>query len=77
MLTILRVVFSIITFALAGYGFITKNFEFQTYMILFLGLTMLIMGIQEFQNNKKGTASLLFCVFAFSLIVSIQSLILR
>lgn len=74
---ILRSLFSIIVGALAGYAFITKNFEFHAYMILFLGLTMLVMGIQEFQQNKKITGWLLIVVFSFSLFVSIQSFIIR
>ncbi|WP_342543777.1 YczI family protein [Paenisporosarcina sp. FSL H8-0542] len=74
---ILRILFSIITLALAGYGLITRNFEFQAYLILFLGLSMLVTGIQEFQQNKKLTGWLLIVVFAFSLFVSIQSFILH
>ncbi|WP_369758000.1 DUF3953 domain-containing protein [Paenisporosarcina sp. HGH0030] len=74
---ILRILFSIITLALAGYGLITRNFEFQAYLILFLGLAMLVTGIQEFQQNKKLTGWLLIGVFAFSLFVSIQSFILH
>ncbi|EPD52151.1 hypothetical protein HMPREF1210_01504 [Paenisporosarcina sp. HGH0030] len=77
MLMILRILFSIITLALAGYGLITRNFEFQAYLILFLGLAMLVTGIQEFQQNKKLTGWLLIGVFAFSLFVSIQSFILH
>lgn len=74
---ILRILFSIITLALAGYGLITRNFEFQAYLILFLGLSMLVTGIQEFQQNKKLTGWLLIVVFAFSLFVAIQSFILH
>ncbi|MFE6169021.1 DUF3953 domain-containing protein [Viridibacillus arvi] len=73
---ILRILFSIIALALAGYGLITKNFEFQAYMILFLGLTMLVMGIQDFKQGKKFTGWLFIIVFAFSLVVVIQSFIL-
>ncbi|OMC84495.1 hypothetical protein BK128_16520 [Viridibacillus sp. FSL H7-0596] len=76
MLMILRILFSIIALALAGYGLITKNFEFQVYMILFLGLTMLVMGIQDFKKREKFTGLLFMIVFAFSLIVVIQSFIL-
>lgn len=77
LLMILRILFSIITLALASYGLITKNFEFGQYMILFLSLTMLVMGIQEIQQNKKVTGWLLLFVFAFSLFVTIQSFILH
>lgn len=73
MLKILQLIFSIIAVALAGYGLITKDFQFQAYMMLFLGLTMLCSGLQEFQKNKKGTGWLLIGVFAFLMFVAIQS----
>ncbi len=77
MLTVLRILFSIITVALAGYGLFTKNFEYQAYMILFLGLTMFVMGIQELKKNNKLIGWLLIAVFAFSLFVSVQGFILH
>ncbi len=77
LLRFLRIVLSIIAFGLAIYGLITQNFEFHAYMILFLGLSMLVMGIQEFQQNKKPIGWLLIVVFAFSLFVSIQKFILH
>lgn len=77
MLKILQLLFALITIALAVYGLITENYEFQAYLILFLGLTMLVGGIQEFQQNRKLTGWFLIVVFAFSLFVSIQSSILH
>lgn len=75
MLKILQILFSIITVALAGYGIVTQDFRLQAYMILFLGLAMLFSGLQEFQKNKKVTGWMLVSVFAFSMIVVIQSFI--
>lgn len=72
MLNILQILFSVITVALAGYGLFTKDFQLQAYMILFLGLTMLILGLREFKRNKKMTGWMLIGVFAFSLFVAIQ-----
>ena len=77
MLKILRILFSIITIALALYGLITENLDYGAYMILFLGLTFLVMGVQEFQQAKKWSGWLCIAVFAFSLYVSIQSFILN
>ena len=76
MLKILQIIFSIIAMAFAGYGLITKDFQFQAYMMLFLGLTMLVLGLQEFKKNKKGTGWLLIGVFAFLMFVAIQSFML-
>ncbi|WP_431028773.1 DUF3953 domain-containing protein [Lysinibacillus sp. LZ02] len=75
LLKILRIIFSIVTLALAAYGLITKNFEFQAYMILFLGLTMFVISIQEFQKRQKLTGGLLLIVFLFLLFVAIKSFI--
>jgi Protein of unknown function (DUF3953) len=75
-LKILRYVLSISTFALAVYGVITSNFEFNHIMIFLLGLTMLVMGIEEFQKERKTIGLLLVGVFIFSLFVSIKGFLL-
>lgn len=76
MLKILQIIFSIITVAFAGYGLFTRDFQFQAYMMLFLGLTMLVLGLQEFKRNKKVTGWMLIGVFAFSIFAAIQSFML-
>ncbi|WP_347552994.1 DUF3953 domain-containing protein (plasmid) [Pseudalkalibacillus hwajinpoensis] len=73
---ILRYVLSIATFTLAVYGLITSNFEFNHIMIFLLGLTMLIIGIEEFQKERKAIGMLLVGVFIFSLFVSIEGFLL-
>ena len=73
MLKILHILFSIITVAFAGYGLFTKDFQFQAYMILFLGLTMLVLGLQEFKRNNKVMGWILIGVFPFSIFAAIQS----
>lgn len=75
LLMFLRIVFSVITLLLAGYGFISKNFEYQAYMTLFLGLTMLVTGLQEIQQNRKKTGWFCIIVFVFSLYVAIEGVI--
>lgn len=76
LLKILHFVFSVIAISLAAYGLITKNFEFQHYMIFFLGLMMLVMGLQEFKKERKAYGWLFIIVFLFSLFVSIQGFLL-
>lgn len=75
LLMFLRIVFSVITIVLVAYGFITKNFEYQAYMTLFLGLALLVMGIQEIQQNRKKSGVVLIIVFALSLYVAIEGFI--
>ena len=77
MLKILQILFSIIVVVLAGYGLFTKDFQFQAYMILFIGLTMLVLGLQEFKRNKKLSGWILIGVFVFSIIVSIYGFMLN
>ncbi|TCJ01396.1 DUF3953 domain-containing protein [Cytobacillus praedii] len=76
MLKILRFVFTVITFLFASYGVVTKDFKFGDIMLLFLGLSMLVMGVEEFQKGHKGMAWLLIAVFLFSLFVSVEGFLL-
>ncbi|SET94037.1 Protein of unknown function [Salinibacillus kushneri] len=77
MLKILRYIFSIIAMVFAVYGLITSDFNFQPYMMFFLGLMLLVMGVEEFQKERKAYGWLLVVVFLFLLFVSIQTLLLR
>lgn len=61
----------------AVYGLITSDFNFQPYMMFFLGLMLLVMGVEEFQKERKAYGWLLVVVFLFLLFVSIQTLLLR
>ncbi|MCR8848401.1 YczI family protein [Rossellomorea sp. SC111] len=71
----LYIIFSITGISLAGYGLVTGDFKFQPYMILFLGLTMLVMGLREFQKGNKGYGWLGVVTFIFIFFVSIQTFI--
>ena len=72
-LKILKVILSVIVIALAGYGLITKNFEFMSYMILFLGVFILVTGVSELQEKKKTSAILFFLISAFLFFVAIYT----
>lgn len=76
LLKISRYILSIVVILFAAYGLITKNFEYQPYMMIFLGLTMLVMGLEEFRNERKTFGWLFIVVFLFSLFISIQGLLL-
>ncbi|QNK89589.1 DUF3953 domain-containing protein [Sporosarcina sp. FSL K6-1540] len=67
MLKILRIILSVIVMALAGYSLITKNFEFMSYMMFFLGVLMLVTGVAELQAKRKTNAisSILAAAFLF------------
>lgn len=77
MLKLLQVILSIIVISLAGYGLITEDSRFQPYMMLFLGVTMLVMGLREFQKGHKGYSWLYLVVFLFILFVTIESFLLK
>lgn len=70
---IMKFTLSVIVIALAGYGLITKNFEFMPYMILFLGVFMLGTGVSELQAKKKTSAVFFILPAAFLFIVAIYT----
>ena len=72
LLKIFQILFLIITIAIAGYGLFTNDFQFHVYMSLFLGLVMLVLGMEELKRNRKFLGWMLIGVFAFSMIVVIQ-----
>lgn len=76
MLKILRYIIASATLVFAIYGFITKDFQFGHLMIFLLGITSLMMGLEEFQQQRKVYGMLLVFVFLFSLIASIQGFLL-
>ncbi|MFC7687511.1 DUF3953 domain-containing protein [Ureibacillus sp. GCM10028918] len=68
---ILKVIFSVIAAFIAGYGLITKNFEFQSYAMFFLSLMMLVMGLEEFRKDRKVMGWISIIVFLFLLFVTL------
>lgn len=79
MLNFLQIILTVTVVSLAGYGLITEDFKFQPYMMLFFGLTILVMGLREFQKGQKGYVWGWLCivVFIFILFVSIKSFLLK
>jgi hypothetical protein len=75
LLKFLQIILSITVVSLAGYGLITGDFKLQSFMMLFLGLSMLVMGIREFKKGHKGYGWLSMVVFIFILFVSIKSFV--
>ncbi|MEW4288240.1 DUF3953 domain-containing protein [Rossellomorea marisflavi] len=67
MLKILRFLFAIITASFGLYALLSDDFRYAPLMLLFMGGTMLVMGIEEYKNNKKVSASCLVgaCLFVF------------
>lgn len=74
---ILRVIFAVIVTFIAGYGLITNNHEFQSYMMFFLSLFMLVMGLEEFQKGRKVIGWISIVAFLFILFVSLQDFFLN
>ena len=73
MLKLLHIILAITTISLAGYAWITEDYTIQPYMMLFLSLSMLVMGLREFQKGHKGYGWLSIGAFIFILYVSIDS----
>ncbi|KMK94924.1 DUF3953 domain-containing protein [Rossellomorea marisflavi] len=75
MLKILRFLFAIITISFALYGMLSDDFSYAPLMLLFMGGAMLVMGIEEYKNNKKVLASLLVAVCVFTFYTSFEILL--
>ncbi len=75
MLKILQIILSITAISLVGYVLITGDYKLQPYMMLFLGFMMLVIGIRDFQKEKKGHGWLSIVACILILFVSIQSFI--
>lgn len=76
MLKILRFVFAIPTGVLAVYGLITQKSNYQSIMLLFLSLFILVLGLEEFGKGKRKVGWFLIAVFLFGLYVSIEEFLL-
>ncbi len=61
-LKILGTVIAVIVIALSGYGIISQNFEFMSYLMLLLGALMLVFGLIELQEDRKGIVGYMFIV---------------
>jgi apolipoprotein N-acyltransferase len=72
LLKISRIILAVIVALIAGYGLFTGNFKFQTYMMFFLGLMLLVMGIDEFQKGRKGYGLISIVAFLFILFVFVS-----
>lgn len=77
MLKILPIIFGIIVIALSTYGLITRDYQFNFVTIFFLSLSMLTLGINAYQSERKAYGCFLIGVFLFLVYVSIQSFIYR
>lgn len=77
MFKLLKIIFGVITLSLASYGLITKNFEFQPVMTFFMGLFILIIGIEEFKKGRRGFGILSIAVCLFAIFVSFQGFLLN
>ncbi|ODG90939.1 hypothetical protein BED47_07835 [Gottfriedia luciferensis] len=70
MLKKLKNVFALLTFVLAVYALITDSFVVMPYTLFFLGVTLLIMGMQE---KRKPLNYAFFLVSGLNIFVSIKS----
>ncbi|MEW9050486.1 MAG: hypothetical protein AB2392_04970 [Neobacillus sp.] len=71
----IRIILGIVVLVLAGYGLITQNFIAQPFMMLALCAFILVGGINEFKQGRKGRAfvSIAFSLFVF--IIFVQSVV--
>lgn len=75
LLKILRAILAIIVISLGVYSLISRNYTVMPHTMFFMGVMLLVMGIDEFMEARKllGIFSMLVSVFVFY--VSVQSFI--
>ena len=77
MLKTLKILLAIVAMAITAYGVITKYSQFNTFVIFFAGLVMLVSGLEEFKKDNKKLGWFLIGVFIFSIFAVVQSSIHR
>ncbi|MDM5465468.1 DUF3953 domain-containing protein [Bacillus cereus] len=75
MLTLLKIIFGLISCILAVYSLITDKFEIMPYMSLFVGLMILMTGLSDLKENRKASAYTLFLASGFIIFVAIYTFI--
>ncbi|MGM1048873.1 Protein of unknown function [Paenibacillus uliginis N3/975] len=73
MLKILRIVFGLIASILAIYFLITDKAVVMPFMVFFLGVMFLVMGLSELQEKRKAFAYIIFLVSGFNIFISIYT----
>lgn len=76
MLKIFRYVFSTITLLFVIYAFITKDYDSSPFITFFLGLMMLVVGLEEYQKGRRPYGWLGVFASLYAFFVSIQGFLL-
>jgi uncharacterized membrane-anchored protein len=71
----MRIVSGIIVFALGIYGLTTDNNAILPFMMFFLGIMSLVMGISELYKKRKSIGFISIIAAAFVFIVLIRDLL--
>ncbi|MEH7403730.1 DUF3953 domain-containing protein [Gottfriedia acidiceleris] len=77
MLRILRLIFASVVVILSIYDLITHKSALMPYMLFFLGVTLLLASISEFQLKRKKNGYSYLIVSLFIFLVSIQGFLLN
>ena len=73
LLIVMRIILAIIVLVLSVYAMVTDNHELSPYMLFFLGLMMLVMGISEIRAKRKSYAIIAILASIFVLYVAVYT----
>ena len=73
LLIVMRIILAIIVLVLSVYAMVTDNQELSPYMLFFLGLMMLVMGISEIRAKRKSYAIIAILASIFVLYVAVYT----
>ncbi|WP_143469683.1 YczI family protein [Lentibacillus sediminis] len=72
MLNIIRIITAVIAGSLAIYALITGNHHVMPYMMFFMGVMLLAMGLSEIKKERRRMGFLSIIVSLFVFYVSVQ-----
>lgn len=68
---IIQLIIAIIAVLLSTYSLVTKNYDLSPYTNFLLSIFLILLGVSQFQEDKRGTAIFLFFAASFNIIVNI------
>jgi len=71
----IQLIIAILAVSLSTYSLVTKNYDLSLFTNLLLSIFLILLGISQLQENKRGTAISLFIAASFNIIVNIYIVI--
>ncbi|MEC0299192.1 MULTISPECIES: YczI family protein [Peribacillus] len=74
---IVRIILAIVVVVLSGYGLKTQTLELLPYCMFFLGILILVIGLEELQKDRKVWGYMNIAISLFIFFTSIQDILMN